>query len=111
MTITYVRTIVLATLLAAPALVAAQDASTNAADQRLKALYTAEWTWREKEFARVPGEVGRRAADDHLQRVDAASQQKRLEYWQKTLADLDKIPLGQLSPEERINAQVFRAVL
>lgn len=112
MTNNYVRAIVLALLLAAPAaFVAAQNAGTNEADQRLKALYTAEWDWREKEFARVPGETGRHAADDHLPRVDAATQQKRLEYWQKTLADLDKIPLGQLSPEERLNAQVFRAVL
>lgn len=110
MTITSIRTLVLALLLSAPAALVAQT-STNEADQRLKALYTAEWDWRQKEFARVPGEVGRRAADDHLPRVDAATQQKRLEYWQKTLADLDKIPLDRLSPEEKINAQVFRAVI
>jgi uncharacterized protein (DUF885 family) len=104
--------ILLALLLSAPAaFVASQSASASEADERLKALYTAEWDWRQKELARVPGEVGRHAADDHLPRVDAATQQKRLEYWQKTLADLDKIPLEQLSPEEKINAQVFRAVL
>jgi uncharacterized protein (DUF885 family) len=129
MTITYVRTmtppnprrgmtppnprrgIVLALLLSAPAALVAQTPSTNEADQRLRALYTTEWDWRQKEFARVPGEVGRRAADDHLPRVDAATQQRRLEYWQKTLADLDKIPLQQLSAEEKLNAQVFRAVI
>jgi uncharacterized protein (DUF885 family) len=110
MTQTHVRTIVLAFLLSAPAALVAQTA-TNPADQLLKALYDAEWEWRTKEEARVPGEFGRHSADDHLQRVDAASQQRRLEYWQKTLAELDKIPLDQLSPRERINAQVFRAVI
>jgi uncharacterized protein (DUF885 family) len=108
MTITYVRTFALALLLAAQAAI---GQSTNDADQRLRSLYTAEWDWRQKEFAREPGQVGRGAAADHLPRVDAASQQKRLEYWQKALADLDKIPLAQLSPEEKLNAQIFRAVL
>jgi uncharacterized protein (DUF885 family) len=110
MTIIHVRTLVLAVLLSAPGALVAQTA-TNDADQRLKALYDAEWEWRQKEFARVPGEVGRRAADDHLPRVDAATQRKRLEYWQKTLAELDRIPLDQLSSAEKINAQVFRAVI
>jgi uncharacterized protein (DUF885 family) len=41
--------------------------------------------------------------------VDAASQQARLAYWTKTLATLDTIPFDQLSPEEKVNAQVFRA--
>ena len=111
MTMNHCRSIVLAVLLSAPAALLAQNAATDSADQRLKALYNAEWQWREKEEARVPGEFGRHAADDHLPRVDAATQQRRLEYWQKTLAELDKIPLEQLSPEEKINAQVFRAVV
>lgn len=110
MTTTHVRTLVLAVLLSAPAALVAQTA-TNEADRRLKALYDAEWEWRQKEEARVPGEFGRHAADDHLPRVDAATQQRRLEYWQKTLAELDRIPLAQLSPQEKINAQVFRAVI
>jgi uncharacterized protein (DUF885 family) len=111
MTSTSVRTILLALLLSVPAALFAQAPAANDADQRLKALYDAEWDWRQKEFAREPGQVGRGAAADHLPRVDAASQQKRLEYWQKALAELDKIPLGQLSPEEKLNAQIFRAVL
>ena len=81
---TSIRTFVLALSLTAPATFVA--AQTNDADQRLKALYTAEWEWRQKEEARVPGEFGREAADDHLPRVDAATQRKRLDYWQKTRA-------------------------
>jgi len=110
MTLTHVRTLVLALLLSAPAALVAQTAA-NEADKRLKTLYDTEWEWRQKEDARVPGEFGRHAADDHLPRVDAASQQQRLEYWQKMLAELDKIPLESLSPREKINAQVFRAVI
>jgi uncharacterized protein (DUF885 family) len=110
MTITCIRTIVLALLLS-PAALVAQTPATDEADQRLQALYNAEWDWRQKEFAREPGQVGRGAAADHLPRVDAASQQQRLKYWQKVLADLDRIPLQQLSPEEKLNAQIFRAVL
>src|SRR5512138_3379392 len=108
---THVRTLALALLLSASPALLAQTPATNAADQRLKALYDAEWDWRQKEFARVPGEFGSHADDDHLPRVDAGTQAKRLAYWQKTLADLDRIPLEQLSPEEKINAQVFRAVI
>jgi uncharacterized protein (DUF885 family) len=111
MTMTHCRTIVLALLLSAPAALVAQNAAPSDADQRLKTLYDTEWDWRQREEARVPGQYGRHAADDHLPRVDAASQQKRLDYWRKTLAELDKIPLEQLSPEEKINAQVFRAVI
>jgi len=112
---TSVRTIVLALLLSAPAALLAQTPQStpapNDADQRLKALYTAEWDWRQNEQAREPEELGPISFADHFPRVDAATQQRRLEYWQKTLADLDKIPLNQLSPEEKINAQIFRAVL
>jgi len=110
MTRTHLCGLLLAMQLSAPAALVAQTA-TNANDQRLKTLYDTEWEWRQKEFARVPGEVGRHADDDHLPRVDAATQQRRLEYWQKTLAELDAIPLDQLSPAEKINAQVFRAVI
>ena len=94
MILTPVRTLVLALLLSVPAALAAQTTQfastrTTDADQRLKALYTAEWDWRQREQAREPGQVGHGAAADHLPRVDAASQQQRLEYWQKTLAELD----------------------
>ena len=51
-------------------------------------------------------------ADDglfHLGHGDAASQQARLAYWTRALATLDSIPFEELSPEEKVNAQVFRA--
>ena len=85
----------------APAQLGAQqvDSSGNA---RLRALYTAEWAWRQREVS---------SGADRMPRVDAATQQKRLAYWTNVLASLDSIPLDQLSAEERINAQVLRTSL
>jgi uncharacterized protein (DUF885 family) len=68
------------------------------ADARLRALYTAEWTWRQREVNGSP---------TRFPRVDPTSQQSRLDYWTKALATLDSIPRDRLSPEERINADVF----
>ncbi len=79
----------------------------TSADARLRALYTAEWAWRQRELAQVDG-GGADNFPDHFPRVDPAAQQARLAYWTRVLAALDSIPLAQLSPEERINAQVFR---
>jgi uncharacterized protein (DUF885 family) len=71
----------------------------SSADALLQALYTEEWNWRQQELGR---------GEDHFPHVDAASQQARLAYWTRTLATLDTIPFDQLSPEEKINAQIFR---
>lgn len=95
-------------LLASP--VVAQPAP-QSADARLKALYDAEWAWRQKEFARREGDGPDDASADHLMRVDAKSQEARVKYWQDKLTELDKIPLDQLSHEEQINAAVFRTSL
>ncbi len=80
-------------------------------DGRLRELYTAEWNWRQKEMARRGNEPGDAGADDHFPRVDAASQQTRLAYWTRALANLDSIPFNRLSPDEQINADVFRTSL
>jgi uncharacterized protein (DUF885 family) len=82
-------------------------ASTGSADARLRALYTEEWNWRKRELARGDRE-GPDDVSDHFPKVDAASQHARLEYWTRTLATLDSIPFDQLSPEEKVNAQVFQ---
>jgi uncharacterized protein (DUF885 family) len=76
-------------------------------DARLKALYDAEFKWRRAEEARTEG-FGPDSLTDRLPRVDPASQAARLAYWDRMLAELDRIPLDQLSAPERINAQVFR---
>jgi uncharacterized protein (DUF885 family) len=86
-------------------LVRAQTQADGSADARLRALYTEEWNWRQKEGLRGGGD------SDRFTRVDAASQQARLQYWTKTLTALDAIPFEQLSVEEKINAQIFRTSL
>jgi uncharacterized protein (DUF885 family) len=90
-------------LLAVLALVPAPARAQRDADARLRALYTEEWNWRQRELGR--GDA------DRFPRVDAASQQARLAYWTKTLEALDTIPFDELSPDEKVNAQVFRASL
>ncbi|MGH7446342.1 MAG: DUF885 domain-containing protein, partial [Longimicrobiales bacterium] len=77
----------------------------QSADERLRALYTTEWTWRQGELAQG---VGGDDVPDRFPRVDAASQQARLTYWTGVLAELDRIPFDELSPDERIHGAVFR---
>src|SRR4051794_16559428 len=99
----------LAALLAATGFtpLASAAAQTSSADVRLRTLYTAEWTWRQREMARRSDEPGEAGASDHFPRADAATQQARLGYWTRALATLDSIPLTELSSEEKVNAQVF----
>jgi uncharacterized protein (DUF885 family) len=89
-------------------LTAQTPATPTPADLRLRALYTAEWEWRRADQG---GDGEERRQPTGFPRVDAESQGARQGYWSRTLAALDSIPLDQLSAEERINAQVFRAVL
>jgi hypothetical protein len=42
------------------------------ADARLRAIYTAEWKWREQQLA--DGEDSQRPIEDHLPKVDPAAQ-------------------------------------
>jgi uncharacterized protein (DUF885 family) len=102
------RLVLAALTLCGVAQAAAQVPRATSADARLRALYSTEWTWRQRELARrseAPGDAG---MSDHFPSVHAAAQRARLAYWTKTLAALDSIPFAELSPEELINAQVFR---
>jgi uncharacterized protein (DUF885 family) len=95
--------------LSAPAFAQAPQSVAQSADARLKALYDAEWQWRTQELALDPD--GEREGSDRLPNVDAASQARRAAYWNNALTELNKIPFDQLSPEERINAEVFKTAL
>ena len=78
----------------------------SAADQRLKAIYDAEWTWRLNEFGNVM--EGLRTKDgDRFAGVTPADWERRKAYWQKALAQVAAIPDAELSPEERLNKAVF----
>lgn len=108
-TITPLRLNIGLLLAAAPASLHAQ-VPVESVDQQLRALYDAEWDWRGKELGRPRGD-GESGPGDHFPKMDAVSQQARIAYWTKTLAALDQIPVAQLSPEEKINAAVFRTSL
>jgi uncharacterized protein (DUF885 family) len=76
------------------------------ADARLKTLYSEEWQWRQEQFAE--NEDGQRRIQDHLPKVDAASQVARLEHWQAVLKKLDAIPRAELTAGEQLNYDVYR---
>jgi len=77
------------------------------ADAEFKALYRTEWAWRQKELARPDDPESRRLAP-YLPRVDAASQARRLAYWQDVRRQLDAIPRDQLSSEAQVDYDVYR---
>jgi uncharacterized protein (DUF885 family) len=76
------------------------------ADTDLRALYSAEWSWRVAEFA--DDEDNTLPVPDRLPRVDQRTQIAHLAHWQDVLTALDKIPERDLSAKEQINAEVFR---
>src|SRR5216684_367979 len=81
-------------------------ADAGSADARLKAIYTTEWKWREQQLPDT--EDTQRPIQDHLPKVDPASQAQRLAYWQDVLKKLDAIPRAQLSPAEQVNYDIYR---
>jgi len=85
-------------------------APANAAETALRDLYTREWEWRQAEFVREKVD-GRWQSSGRMPSVTADAWARRADYWQRTLAALDAIPLDQLGREARINAAVFRTSL
>jgi uncharacterized protein (DUF885 family) len=79
---------------------------TPSADSQLKAIYTAEWKWREDQFP--DDEDAQKPIQDHLPKVDPDTQNMRLAKWQDTLAQLDAIPRAGLSAAEQLNYAVYR---
>jgi uncharacterized protein (DUF885 family) len=76
------------------------------ADSRLQTLYADEWKWREDQFP--DNEDAQKPIQDHLPKVDPASQAMRLHKWQEVLQRLDTIPRAELSTAEQINFDVYR---
>ena len=97
-----------AALLLVPALAWSQPDAPSA-DTRLRTLYTEEWEWRQRDQGRRGSQPGEANRSDQLPRVDAATQTARLAHYTQALAALDAIPFDDLSPDERVNAQILRA--
>ena len=99
--------------IAFPAVAAPVAASVvqNSADARLKALYESYARWDSKEQGSFENSRGEIESAAYLPHVDEASQLRRAAHLKELLAQLDSIPVSQLSPDERVNAEVFRTVL
>lgn len=89
--------------LAATALLAAAPPAADAAFER---IWKAEWQWRiaERLADGTPDQV-----DPHLPDESPAAHARRAARWQSTLAALDAVPQARLSPEARVDFQVYRA--
>jgi len=104
----------LSLLLAVPAIYAmaapayAQNPSVLGADDQFKAIYTAEWTWRQSILGSGEDAVGS-GIPPHLPDVSAKAQGERLAYWQGVEAQLAAIDVTGLSPENQVNFQVYKA--
>ncbi|KRF00578.1 hypothetical protein ASG87_12880 [Frateuria sp. Soil773] len=94
--------------LLAVGLVLASVARANEADDRFHAIYASEWAWRNGQ-AGISASGEPQPNDGRLDTVDAASQQRRLDEWQKVWDQLGTIDPKQLSPEEQVDYAVYRA--
>jgi uncharacterized protein (DUF885 family) len=96
----------LAAAIAMTLAISACTSKTDTADARLRAIYTAEWKWREEQFP--DNEDAQKRIQDHLPKVDPATQAMRLHMWQDVLEKLDSIPRAELSSAEQLNYDVYR---
>jgi len=69
------------------ALASSACTKTPGADTRLQAIYADEWKWREEQFP--DNEDAQKPIQDHLPKVDPATQAMRLRTWQEVLQKLD----------------------
>jgi uncharacterized protein (DUF885 family) len=79
----------------------------HAADERLRAIYTSEWKWRSDQ--QPDDENGTRPVADHLPKVDPATQQMRLRYWEDVQRRVAAVPRASLSAQEQPNYDIYRA--
>jgi uncharacterized protein (DUF885 family) len=100
----WIRAIAFAGIVATTAHAATPPASP---DEAFKGIYTKEWTWRNGQAGILTsGEA--QPGDGRLDTVDAASQARRLAYWDDVLAQLDRIDPHGLSGTVRVDYAVYR---
>jgi uncharacterized protein (DUF885 family) len=93
-------------VLAAAVCACSPQSRQNSADEQLRAIYSSEWKWRTDQ--QPDGEDGTRPIADHLPKVDAATQEMRLKYWEDVLRRVDAIPRASLSGPEQLNYDIYR---
>jgi uncharacterized protein (DUF885 family) len=75
------------------------------ADERLRALYSDEWKWRDQQYP--DDEDAAKPVQDHLPKADAASDEARLQHWQDVLAKVKALPRAELSTDEQLNYDIY----
>ena len=96
-----------AAALAAALAACSRQSQQNAADERLRSIYTSEWKWRSDQLPDT--EDSARPVADRLPKVDPATQEMRLRYWEEVLRRVEAIPRASLSPKEQVNYDIYRA--
>jgi uncharacterized protein (DUF885 family) len=81
----------------------------QSADDRFRAVYEAEWRWRKQQWP--GGEDRTEPIADHLPKEDPATQQKRRDTWEETLRKVNAIPRADLTAEQQVNYDIYRAQL
>jgi uncharacterized protein (DUF885 family) len=94
-----IRTVVASLLLAGAA-------QAQTADQRLKAVYDAEWQWRLTQTGQIEDGLDTKPGP-RLPCVTPACQTERQRKWQQVLDQIAAIPDAELSPTERLNKAVL----
>ena len=90
---------------------AQQSAVRKAADEQLKALYDGYARWAAKEAGYFDDANGESQQADYLPQVDPDTQLRQAAHLRELLGQLNAIPAAQLSPDEQVNAAVFRTFL
>ncbi len=75
------------------------------ADAQFKAIYEAEWAWRD---AQLIADSWDGPIRDRMPQIDAKTQAARLAYWDATLTKLAKVRVDHLSPKARADYGVYR---
>jgi uncharacterized protein (DUF885 family) len=101
------RTLLGLTLVLSAIVGCSQQSRQGAADARLRAIYTTEWKWRTEQ--QPDDENGTRPLADHLPKVDPATQEMRLKYWEDVQRRLAGIDRTRLSRPEQVNYDIYRA--
>ena len=82
-------------------------AHAGAADDRFRAIYQQEWSWRVGQ-AGIIASGESQPNNGRLDTVDAASQQQRLDYWRNVLKQLDGVDATALSRANQVNYAIYR---
>ena len=77
----------------------------TSADAQFKAIYEAEWAWRD---AQLIADSWDGPIRDRMPQIDEKTQAARLVYWDATLTKLSKVRVDQLSAKARADYGVYR---